>query len=129
MSDANPEAPPAVAAPPTQGYLWLGATAAALLLWPGLLRNLLVSAEFMPHGGCYLWLPSLVRLHVASDLLIWLSYTAISTTLAYLVYRARGGIPFQGVFLAFGLFIVACGATHLMEVWTVWHPHYWAAGA
>ena len=28
-------------------------------------------------------------------------------------------------FLAFGLFIVACGGTHLMEAVTVWVPLYW----
>jgi len=28
----------------------------------------------------------------------------------------------------FGAFIVACGTTHLVEVWTVWHPVYRLAG-
>jgi PAS domain-containing protein len=31
------------------------------------------------------------------------------------------------MFLAFGAFIVACGATHLVEVWNVWHSDYWFA--
>jgi signal transduction histidine kinase len=31
------------------------------------------------------------------------------------------------MFLLFGLFIVACGATHLMEIWTLWTPNYWLA--
>ena len=30
--------------------------------------------------------------------------------------------------LAFGAFIIACGATHFMEVWTLWYPDYWLAG-
>jgi signal transduction histidine kinase/ActR/RegA family two-component response regulator len=30
--------------------------------------------------------------------------------------------------LAFGLFIVACGMTHFMEVLTMWTPVYWLAG-
>ena len=39
----------------------------------------------MPHGMCYLWVPQLYFLHVSSDLLIGLSYIAISSTLIYLV--------------------------------------------
>jgi PAS domain S-box-containing protein len=38
-------------------------------------------------------------------------------------------MPFHWIFLAFGTFIIACGATHLMEVWTIWTPVYWLAGA
>src|SRR5207253_1882764 len=28
----------------------------------------------------------------------------------------------------FGVFIMACGATHAMEVWNLWHGAYWLAG-
>lgn len=28
----------------------------------------------------------------------------------------------------FAVFIVACGATHLLDVVTVWHPIYWVSG-
>src|ERR1700730_4287370 len=76
----------------------------------------------------YLWVPQLYFLHVSSDLLIGLSYVAISTTLIYLIYRARRDIPFSLVFLAFGVFIIACSATHFMEVWTIWHATYWLSG-
>ncbi len=82
----------------------------------------------MSHGNCYLWKPSLIALHVISDLLIGISYAAISITLVYIVRRGRRDIPFQWVFFAFGAFIIACGATHLMEVWTIWTPVYWLAG-
>src|SRR6185503_18467904 len=82
---------------------------------------------FMPHGHCYLWKPSLVRLHVTSDAVIGVSYVAISVTLAYVV-RKRKDLPFNWMFLAFGLFIIACGATHFMEIWTLWTPVYWLSG-
>src|ERR1051326_6463580 len=82
----------------------------------------------MPHAVCYLWDRGLLTLHATTDILIGISYVAISTTLAVLVQRARRDIPFHWVFLAFGAFIVACGATHLMEVWTLWSANYWAAG-
>lgn len=103
-----------------------------LILWPGLLPNLLASGygeySFMPHGHCYLWVPSLVALHVSTDLLIGVSYSLISLTLGYMVYRARRDIPFHWMFIAFGLFIIACGATHFMEVWTLWNATYWLSG-
>lgn len=82
----------------------------------------------MPHEFCYLRDPKLVWLHVTSDALIGLAYVSISLTLAYLVYRASRDIPFNWVFLAFGLFIVSCGLTHFMEVWVIWDSVYWLSG-
>jgi signal transduction histidine kinase len=96
---------------------------------PDFLKLLFESNGFIPHGHCYLWQPNLVWLHLVSDLLTALSYVSISATLAYLVYRTRKEIPFDWMFLAFGTFIVACGSTHFMAVWTLWHPTYWLAGA
>ncbi len=61
---------------------------------------------------------------MTADSLIALAYLAISVTLAYLVYKARSDIPFHWMFLAFGLFIIACGGTHFMEVVTIWKPVY-----
>jgi PAS domain S-box-containing protein len=103
-------------------------TVLLLFLWPRLWQNLFSDDRFMPHGMCYLWIPQLVSLHLISDSLIGLSYLAISATLTYLVYKARRDIPFRWVFLAFGLFIVTCGATHFMEVWTIWQPVFWLSG-
>jgi PAS domain S-box-containing protein len=47
--------------------------------------------------------------------------------LVYFV-RKRRDVPFDWIFLMFGTFIVACGTTHVMEVWTLWHPTYWLSG-
>ncbi len=82
----------------------------------------------MPHEFCYLRDPKLIWLHVVADLLIGFAYVSISVTLAYLVYKASKGIPFNWMFLAFGLFIVTCGLTHFMEVWVIWEPVYWLSG-
>lgn len=92
------------------------------------LKDLVFPGGFMPHGNCYLWTPSLIGLHVASDSLIALSYLSIPITLLHFT-RKRRGIPFSWMFLCFGAFIVACGGTHVMEVWTIWFPSYWLAGA
>lgn len=82
---------------------------------------------FMPHGHCYLWKPELVWLHVVSDSLIFLAYVSIPATLVYFV-RRRKDLPFDWMFMCFGVFIVSCGLTHLMEVWTLWNPSYWLSG-
>ncbi|WP_421659256.1 hypothetical protein [Leptothermofonsia sp. ETS-13] len=84
---------------------------------------------FIPHGHCYLWKPSLVWLHLTSDSLIALAYIAISATQAYLVYETRREIPFHWMFLAFGMFIVACSSTHAVAIWKLWHPTYWLSVA
>lgn len=102
----------------------LGAIGAAV----GVGRWLFDSSHFMPHGHCYLWKSGLVGLHVGSDLAIGLSYVVISGVLLYVVHRMGRRVPFHWMFLAFGAFIVTCGATHLMEIWNLWHADYWAGG-
>jgi len=84
--------------------------------------------RYLPHGVCYAWQPGLIQLHLVSDVLIGLAYLAIPVALVHFI-RARADIPFNWMFLLFGLFIVACGATHWMEVWTLWNPTYWVSGA
>src|SRR5712692_3987426 len=93
-----------------------------------IMRELFTSNGFMPHGYCYLWNSGLVWLHVVSDALIFLSYMTIPFTLVYFI-RKRRDLPFSWMFACFGMFIVACGATHAMEIWTLWHATYWLSGA
>jgi PAS domain S-box-containing protein len=92
------------------------------------IESLFSSDGFMPHGFCYLWNVKLVWLHVISDSLIALAYFSIPVTLIYFI-RKRRDLPFNWIFVCFGLFILACGSTHLMEVWTLWHANYWFSGA
>jgi signal transduction histidine kinase len=80
-----------------------------------------------PHGYCIQWIPGLVRTYAISDLLIALSYMAISIILGYLIYRARRDIPYYWVFGMFGIFIFSCGVTHFMDVITLWTPSFWQA--
>jgi PAS domain S-box-containing protein len=89
--------------------------------------NFFSTSEFVPHGHCYLWKPGLVWLHLVSDVLTGLAYYSIPVMLVYFV-RKRRDVPFGWIFLMFGTFIVACGTTHLMDVWTLWHPTYWLSG-
>jgi two-component system, sensor histidine kinase and response regulator len=87
----------------------------------------LFSSDFMPHGYCYLWRPEIVWLHAGSDSIIALSYYLIPLMLLYFV-RQRRDLPFNWMFVMFGVFIFGCGTTHLMEVWTLWHGTYRLAG-
>ncbi|MEG4116974.1 PAS domain S-box protein [Microcoleus sp. N9_B4] len=85
------------------------------------------SGGFIPHGHCYLWQTNLVGLHILSDGLIALAYYSIPIMLIYFV-RHRQDPHFQKLFLLFGAFIIACGTTHIMEIWTLWFPIYWVSG-
>ncbi len=83
---------------------------------------------FMPHGHCYLWNAGVLWLHIVSDALITLAYFSIPFTLIYFV-RKRKDLKFSWMFVCFAIFIVACGTTHLMEIWVIWHPTYWLSGS
>jgi signal transduction histidine kinase/CheY-like chemotaxis protein len=87
------------------------------------------SSGFMPHGHCFLWQPGTLWLNVASDGLIAAAYYAIPVALYYLVRERRTEIPYPGILMMFAAFILLCGSTHLMEIWTVWNPDYRLAGA
>jgi PAS domain S-box-containing protein len=108
-----------LAIPFVAGAVWL-AVIAAHKLSAG-------SSDFMPHGYCYLWNPGILWLNVISDGLITFSYYAIPVILIYFIRKNRD-LPFNRIFWMFGAFILACGTTHLMEIWNVWHGNYMLAG-
>jgi PAS domain S-box-containing protein len=92
-----------------------------------MITQIFESGGFIPHCHCYLWQTNLVGLHILSDGLIALAYYSIPIILIYFV-RQRQDSPFQKVFFLFGVFIIACGTTHVMEIWTLWFPTYWLSG-
>jgi hypothetical protein len=96
-------------------------------LWLG--SRFLLSTNFLPHWYCYVGNQRLLWTNVIADMIIGLSYVAISATLVWLVHRAGRDLPYSHFFWAFGLFIVSCGGTHFMEIVTVWKPVYWLSAA
>lgn len=102
--------------PFVRALLLLAAGMVLPLLWPGMVPALFGAVE--PEHWHQSATGALDVLHVGSDVLTFLSYTAIATMLAFLVYRNRHRLPFDWVVLCFGLFIVACGFTHIMHVFT-----------
>lgn len=83
--------------------------------------------QFLPHGHCYMWTPGILWMHVIADILIAMAYFAIPFVLLYVVRRRRD-LPFSWLLVCFGVFIVACALTHVMDVWNVWHTNYWLEG-
>jgi signal transduction histidine kinase len=81
----------------------------------------------LPHGYCFSWQKDLVTLHVVANILIAVAYFTIPVTL-WTFARRRTDLRFSGIFVMFGLFIMACGVTHLMDVWTLWYPDFWLDG-
>ncbi|MEQ8406613.1 MAG: ATP-binding protein [Oceanicaulis sp.] len=78
---------------------------------------------FMPHGMCYLWRPDVLWLHVGSDAVIALSYFSIPVAMAVFAAR-RPDLAYRPVVWLFTAFIILCGLTHSVSIWTVWTPHY-----
>ncbi len=98
----------------------------ALLARFGVMSHLF-SANYLPHRYCYLAQPGLVWTNVTMDGLIAASYAAIFGSLFWVANRLRDQHALENylwIFISFGLFIFACGATHLMELITVWWPVY-----
>ncbi|HKU14614.1 MAG TPA: ATP-binding protein [Steroidobacteraceae bacterium] len=83
--------------------------------------------QFLPHGHCYMWSPGVLWMHVVSDILIAMAYFTIPFALLYIARRRRD-LPFDWLVVCFGVFIVACGLTHVMNIWNVWHTSYWLEG-
>jgi chemotaxis family two-component system sensor kinase Cph1 len=82
----------------------------------------LFTTDFMPHG--YLrWDPSLLWLVVSSDAAVAFSCLAIPLAILQFV-RKRKDLAHHGIFFAFAVFILAFGATHLLEIATLWKPLY-----
>lgn len=83
--------------------------------------------NFMPHGHCFFWRKDLLFIHVGSDVVIALAYYTIPVALWYLTKR-RKDLAFNWMFILFGLFILACGTTHLLSIWNIWYANYYIEG-
>ncbi len=97
-----------------------------VLAHTGVLARLL-SPQYLPHRYCYLQQPWLVWTNVTMDGLIAISYASIFVSLFWIAGKLRSIQDLRAylwILIAFGTFIVACGATHLMELVTVWWPVY-----
>src|ERR1700761_672308 len=83
----------------------------------------LFGVDFMPHLYCLRGDPGVLWTQVISDLVVAISYFAIPLLLLRVVLKRKEPL-FRRLAILFVLFIGACGTTHLLEVWTIWHPMY-----
>jgi len=96
-----------------------------MTIWDWLLNP----AGLTAHGFCLSWAPGLIALHAGSDALIGLAYFSIPLALAWFVRERRDLEPaHRWVAVLFGAFILACGATHLFSILTLWVPAYGIEG-
>src|SRR5258708_15142264 len=91
------------------------------------LADILNADTLSPHGICLLWRPELVWLHLVSDAVIGLAYFSIPLALAAFASK-RKDVEFGWVLWAFAVFIVSCGTTHFLSIWTLFVPDYGVEG-
>src|SRR4051812_27427858 len=92
------------------------------------LAALFETEALAPHGVCLLWRPELLWLHVVSDAVTGLAYWSIPVVLTVIALRRRD-LVYPWALELFALFILACGATHFLSIWTLWNPDYGLQGA
>jgi len=88
---------------------------------------LVYPVNLTPHGYCLLWAPGLIWLHALSDAVIALAYFSIPLALAWFAHK-RTDLQYRWVVLLFVCFILACGLTHVMAVYTLWVAAYGLEG-
>ena len=87
------------------------------------IRSLFETEALSPHGICLLWRPELIWTHAISDLLIGVAYFSIPLALGVFLYHRRD-VRFSWAIWLFVAFIMLCGVTHFMMIWTLWNPDY-----
>lgn len=88
------------------------------------LQHLINNPAFLPHGHCYLWTPALTWIYIVADGMIVAAYYSIPPALWYFA-RKRTDLHYRWLVVLFGVFIVACGTTHLLKIWNIWNSAYW----
>lgn len=85
------------------------------------------STAFLPHRTCLILREDLIWLHVTADALIALAYFAIPLILLYFDVHRKERF-YSWVLILFASFILLCGLTHVMGIWTMWYPDYYIEG-
>ncbi len=96
---------------------------ASAILW--MFSRSFFASDFLPHQYCLAGNRLLLWTNAIADTTIGISYLVISGAILWLLRQAKGKLPFPGIIWAFGAFITSCGATHFLEVVTLWTPLYW----
>jgi PAS domain S-box-containing protein len=79
----------------------------------------------LPHQFCFGGDKRPVWTNALTDTIVGFSYLGISGILIWFARRRERNLRYAKLFWLFGIFIVSCGAAHLLEVVTLWRPVYW----
>ncbi|MBN8854127.1 MAG: hypothetical protein BGO55_07020 [Sphingobacteriales bacterium 50-39] len=85
--------------------------------------KLLDTGDWSPRWHYGSWTGFHGWLYILSDLLIWLAYFAIPFIIIRFIARQQE-VRFARLYYFFAAFILACGATHLLDAVTFWIPLY-----
>lgn len=88
------------------------------------LLHRLSDPSFMPHGHCYHWQADILWLNVGSSALIALAYFVIPAVLYVFAVNNKKALPHKDLLYLFMAFILLCGFTHVVEIYTTWYPAY-----
>ena len=77
-----------------------------------------IMSDLIPHGVCLASSPEIIGLIVFSNFSIALAYLVIPGILAITVWRFR--IPVPAIKALFGVFIIGCGGTYVMDIVTMY---------
>ena len=86
-------------------------------------RKLFDTSDWPPRWHCGNWTGFHGWLYIISDLLIWSAYFAIPLVILKYISR-KVNARFVRLYFLFAAFILACGATHLLDAITFWFPAY-----
>ncbi len=80
-------------------------------------------SDWPPRWHCGKWSEFHGWLYILSDLLIWSAYFTLPLVIIKYITR-RSDAKFVKLYFLFAAFILACGATHLLDAVTFWYPVY-----
>ncbi|MDR3681737.1 MAG: ATP-binding protein [Flavipsychrobacter sp.] len=86
-------------------------------------QNLFNTSGFPPRWHCGKWSDFHGWLYIISDLLIWSAYFAMPIIIVRYISKKQG-LRFERIYFLFAAFILACGATHLLDAIIFWYPFY-----
>ena len=89
--------------------------------------NLFLSTQYIAREDCYSSSEKLLQLNITADLSIALSCYFIAISLFYCVRQLEDN-RFPRMLVLFGLFLFSYATVHLMSIWSLWYPNYWATG-
>lgn len=86
-------------------------------------EKLLDTSDWPPRWHCGKWTDFHGWLFIISDLMVWSAYFAIPLIIIRYISRKQDARFFR-LYFFFAGFILACGATHLIDAVSFWYPAY-----